>query len=91
MREIKAATQIEQGSLAYTVGNAIRVDQAVAVIMLATVGGACFGASDKHADTLAGEVAAVNGGKVFYGTTFLISGAEKIYLIDYIRISNSEN
>jgi len=36
-------------------------------------------------------VAAVNGGKVFYGTTFLISGAEKTYLIDYIRISNSEN
>lgn len=73
------------------VGNTIRIDQTVAVIMLATVGGACFGASDKHADTLAGEMATVNFGKVFYGTTFLISGAAKTYPIDYIGINNSEN
>jgi hypothetical protein len=71
---LEAASQIEQGSLAYTLGNAKGVDQAVAVVMLATVGGACLGAADKHADILAGKTAAVNGKNALYGTTFRISG-----------------
>ena len=47
--DIKAATQIEQGPLAYTLGNAKGIDQPIAVVMLTAVGGARFGAADEHA------------------------------------------
>ena len=60
---MKTATQIEQGPLAYPVRNAKGIDQAVAVVLLAIIGGARFGATDEHADTLAGGMAAVNSNK----------------------------
>ena len=49
---------------------------------LSTVGGTRFGSSNEHADTLAGETAAVNGKKSFYGTTFRIPGAADSYLVE---------
>lgn len=54
--------------------------------MLTTLGGACLGAADKHAHTLAGASAALNSDRPFYGTTFGISGVADLYLIDYAAI-----
>jgi hypothetical protein len=56
---MEAAAKVKQGALANMLANTVGIDNAVAVVMLATRCCACFGATDKHTDSLADENSSV--------------------------------
>lgn len=68
-RHLEVAPEIEHRALAYPLGRARRLDQAVGAIGLARLPALDRGAADKHGRTLAAERGRVNGHAAFYGTT----------------------